>query len=100
MRKMGEIRIGISGWTYEPWRGVFYPQDLIQKKELAYASSVLRSIEINGTFYSMQRPTSFQKWAEETPPDFVFSIKGPRFITHIRRLKEVTQPLANFFSSG
>jgi uncharacterized protein YecE (DUF72 family) len=100
MRKIGDIRIGISGWTYAPWRGVFYPKDLVQKKELIYASSVLRSIEINGTFYSMQQPTSFRRWAAETPSDFVFSVKGPKFLTHIRRLKEAEQPLANFFSSG
>lgn len=100
MREIGDIRIGISGWTYAPWRGVFYPKDLVQKKELTYASSVLRSIEINGTFYSMQQPASFQRWAAETPADFVFSVKGPKFLTHIRRLKDAEQPLANFFSSG
>lgn len=96
----GVIRVGISGWTYEPWRGTFYPSDLPQNKELAYASAILTSIEINGTFYSLQRPTSYASWYEQTPPDFVFSVKGPRFITHIRRLREIKAPLANFFLSG
>ena len=96
---MSEIRIGISGWTYTPWRGVFYPEDWPQKKELAYASRQVSSIEINGTFYSLQRPESYHKWHEETPDDFVFSVKGGRFITHLRRLKEVEKPLANFFAS-
>jgi uncharacterized protein YecE (DUF72 family) len=96
----GQIRIGISGWTYKPWRGVFYPKGLAQKKELAYAASLFPSIEINGTFYSLQRPSSFAAWAEQTPDNFVFAIKGSRFITHMRRLRNVEQPLANFFASG
>jgi uncharacterized protein YecE (DUF72 family) len=96
----GRVRIGISGWTYKPWRGVFYPKKLRQKGELAYAASLFPSIEINGTFYSLQRPSSFATWARETPDDFVFSIKGSRYITHLRRLREVEQPLANFFASG
>ncbi|HVJ09437.1 MAG TPA: DUF72 domain-containing protein [Acidisarcina sp.] len=100
MQPAGLVKIGISGWTYAPWRGVFYPEDLPHKRELTYASGVLNSIEINGTFYSMQRPGSFARWAEETPDDFVFSIKGPRYLTHIRRLKDAEQPLANFLSSG
>jgi uncharacterized protein YecE (DUF72 family) len=95
-----QIRIGISGWTYKPWRGVFYPTGLTQKKELAYAASQFPSIEINGTFYSLQRPSSFATWAEQTPGNFVFSIKGSRFITHIRRLRAIEQPLANFFAQG
>jgi uncharacterized protein YecE (DUF72 family) len=94
------IRIGISGWTYAPWRGVFYPKDLAQKRELEYASRQLNSIEINGTFYSLQRPSSYQTWYDQTPDDFLFSVKGPRFITHIRRLKDIDEPLANFFASG
>ena len=94
------IRIGISGWTYPPWRGVFYPEGLVQKQELAYASSVFRAIEINGTFYGMQTPDSFGRWAEETPDDFVFTVKAPRFITHIRRLREPLLPLAHFLASG
>src|ERR1700734_200486 len=96
----GKVRIGISGWRYIPWRGVFYPEKLTQKKELAYASSIFRSIEINGTFYSLQRPEYFEAWAGETPDDFVFSVKAPRFITHIRRLRDAKTPLANFLASG
>ncbi|MEO6874662.1 MAG: DUF72 domain-containing protein, partial [Opitutaceae bacterium] len=94
------IRIGISGWTYAPWRGTFFPRGLLQRHELAYASRHVSSIEINGTFYSLQQPSSYAKWCGETPPGFIFSVKGPRFITHIRRLKEVAAPLANFFASG
>ena len=96
----GKVRIGISGWRYEPWRGEFYPEGLRQKDELAFASTRFPTIEINGTFYSIQRPNSFAQWYEETPRDFMFAVKGPRFITHIRRLKEVESPLANFFASG
>ena len=99
-RKVGEVRVGISGWRYEPWRGKFYPEKLTQKKELEFASSKFRSLEINGTFYSIQRASSFSRWKEDTPEDFVFSVKGPRFITHIRRLREVETPLANFMASG
>ena len=94
------IRTGISGWTYRPWRGVFYPPGLPQRRELAYAASRLGSIEINGTFYSLQRPSSFARWRAETPDDFVFAVKGGRFITHLRRLREPRTPLANFFASG
>lgn len=94
------MRIGISGWTYKPWRGVFYPEDLTQKRELEHASNTFNSIEINGTFYSLQRPASFERWAAETPDEFVFSVKAPRFITHIRRLKDVQAPVANFLASG
>lgn len=100
MTARGQVRIGISGWRYKPWRGVFYPEELTQKDELAYASKMLNSIEINGTFYSLQRPESFARWAAETPDDFVFSVKGPRYITHIRRLKEVETPVATFLASG
>lgn len=100
MADAGAVRIGISGWRYEPWRGVFYPESLSQKNELRHASSIFRSIEINGTFYSLQRPESFTRWAQETPDDFVFTVKAPRFITHIRRLKEIKAPLANFLASG
>jgi uncharacterized protein YecE (DUF72 family) len=96
----GRVRIGISGWNYKPWRGDFYPKGLAQKKELAYASSLFPSIEINGTFYSLQRPSSFAAWAEQTPDDFVFAIKGSRFITHMLKLRGVEQALANFFASG
>lgn len=96
----GTVRIGISGWTYEPWRGMFYPERLTQKEELAYAAGKFPSIEINGTFYSLQKPASFARWAEETPDDFVFSVKATRFITHDRKLRDVEIPLANFFASG
>src|SRR4030081_271598 len=96
----GQVRIGISGWTYKPWRGDFYPVGLAHKKELAYAASLFPSVEINGTFYSLQRPSSFAAWAEQTPPNFVFAIKGSRYITHMLRLRKVERPLANFFASG
>src|SRR6266480_1800491 len=97
---MPQLRIGISGWTYVPWRGTFYPKDLPQKKELFYASRQLNSIEINGSFYSLQTPGSYRKWYDETPEGFVFSIKGGRFITHMKRLRNVRPALANFFASG
>jgi uncharacterized protein YecE (DUF72 family) len=96
----GQLRIGISGWTYAPWRGVFYPEDLPQARELHFASRQLNSIEINGSFYSLQTPASYRKWYEETPDDFVFAVKGGRFITHMKRLRDVRVPLANFFASG
>jgi uncharacterized protein YecE (DUF72 family) len=96
----GKVRIGISGWSYAPWRGKFYPAKLAHRRELAYAAGIFPSIEINGTFYSLQRPESFAKWAAETPEDFVFAVKGPRFITHMRRLTKVRVPLANFWASG
>lgn len=97
---MASIHIGISGWRYAPWRGDFYPKGLRQKDELAFASRAVSSIEINGSFYALQRPASYQAWYEQTPPGFVFSVKAPRFITHVRRLREVEGPLANFLASG
>ncbi|HME12404.1 MAG TPA: DUF72 domain-containing protein [Candidatus Acidoferrum sp.] len=100
MARGGKIRIGISGWRYEPWRGAFYPEKLPQKSELSFAAGKFNSLEINGTFYSLQRPSSFAGWKADTPDDFVFSVKCPRFITHIRRLREVEMPLANFLASG
>ncbi|OWV92829.1 hypothetical protein ATY81_16930 [Rhizobium sp. R72] len=100
MGKPGTIRIGISGWTYRPWRGVFYPEDLAQKDELFYASRQFASIEINGTFYGLQRPAVFESWRQATPDEFVFAIKGSRYITHMRRLGDIETPLANFFASG
>jgi uncharacterized protein YecE (DUF72 family) len=96
----GRVRIGISGWNYKGWRGKFYPPRLRQKDELAYAASLFPSIEINGTFYGLQRPSSFLTWFEQTPRDFVFAIKGSRFITHMLKLKSAEQALANFFASG
>src|SRR5665213_502472 len=100
MSGSGIVRIGISGWTYPPWRGVFFPEKVSQKRELEFAASTFRTIEINGTFYSLQRPSSYQSWAERTPEDFMFSVKGSRYITHLRRLREIETPLANFFASG
>ena len=94
------IRIGIGGWTYAPWRGVFYPDGLTQKRELEYASRKLTSIEINGTFYGSQKPESFAKWHDETPADFVFSVKGPRFATNRRVLADAGDSIERFFSSG
>jgi len=97
---MATVRIGISGWRYPPWRGVFFPKGLPQRNELAYAASIFPSIEINGSFYALQRPSSYGAWMEATPPNFQFSVKAPRFITHIKRLREVDIPVANFFASG
>jgi uncharacterized protein YecE (DUF72 family) len=96
----GCVRIGISGWRYTPWRGVFYPKDLPQRCELAYASRTFDSIEINGSFYSLQDVQSWAKWYADTPRGFTFAVKGPRFITHMKRLKQATHPLANFLASG
>jgi uncharacterized protein YecE (DUF72 family) len=95
-----ECRIGISGWTYQGWRGDFYPGGLPHRRELEYAASRLSSIEVNGSFYSLQRPSSYQRWHDDTPDDFVFAVKGGRFITHLKRLRDVEVPLANFFASG
>lgn len=97
---VGAIRIGISGWTYSAWRGHFYPIGLRQSQELAYAACRFSSLEINGTFYGLQKPRVFDHWASQTPKDFVFAVKGPRFITHVKRLRDVRAPLANFFASG
>jgi uncharacterized protein YecE (DUF72 family) len=95
-----DLRIGISGWTYPPWRGVFYPKKLPHRLELEFASRAFNSIEINGSFYSLQRPSSYQRWYADTPRGFVFSVKGARFITHMKKLRDVETPLANFFASG
>src|SRR3981081_1036664 len=100
MSPVGIVRIGISGWRYAPWRGKFYPAKLPHRRELAYAASIFPSVEINGTFYSLQRPENFAKWAAETPEGFVFSVKGSRFLTHMLRLKNARTPLANFLASG
>jgi len=97
---MATVRIGISGWRYEPWRRVFYPAALAQRRELEFAARAFPSIEINGSFYSLQSPASYSMWHDATPDDFVFSVKGPRYITHILRLRNVLRPLANFFASG
>jgi uncharacterized protein YecE (DUF72 family) len=94
------VRIGISGWRYVPWRGVFYPPGLPHEDELRFASRRLRTVEINGSFYSLQRPSSYRRWYEDTPDDFVFAVKGGRFLTHNKKLRDCEQPLANFFASG
>ena len=96
----GELRVGISGWRYVGWRGVFYPKDLAQRRELEFASRAFNSVEINGSFYSLQLPSSYQRWYSEAPAGFVFSVKGPRFISHRKKLRDVEAPLANFFASG
>jgi uncharacterized protein YecE (DUF72 family) len=97
---MGRIYIGISGWRYPPWRGVFYPERVIQDRELEFASRALPTIELNGSFYSLQRPESYAAWYDSTPPGFVFATKGNRFITHILRLQNIDKALANVFASG
>ena len=99
-RKSGQIRIGIGGWTFEPWRGVFYPNGLPHAKELSYASARLTSIEVNGTFYRTQSPATFRKWASEVPDGFVFSIKGSRFVTNRRVLREAGESIERFLDSG
>jgi uncharacterized protein YecE (DUF72 family) len=96
----GPIHIGISGWRYGGWRGRFYPKGLPQARELAYAAAQFDTIELNGSFYSLQRPESYRRWHAETPPGFVFAVKGGRFITHMKKLKDIETPLANFFASG
>jgi len=96
----GKIRIGVGGWTYEPWRGAFFPKGLPQAKELQYAGSKLTSIEINGTYYGSQKPASFIKWRDETPENFIFSVKGPRFATNRRVLAEAGESIERFFKTG
>jgi uncharacterized protein YecE (DUF72 family) len=94
------LRIGISGWRYAGWRGKFYPKDLPQDRELEFAGETFNSVEINGSFYSLQLPSSYQRWYEATPPGFLFAVKGGRFITHMKKLRGVETALANFFGSG
>jgi uncharacterized protein YecE (DUF72 family) len=96
----GHIYIGIGGWTFAPWRGVFYPDKLAHAKELAYAAERLTSIEINGTYYGSQKPESFRKWASEVPDGFIFSVKGPRFATNRRVLAEAGDSIKRFYDSG
>lgn len=97
---MKGIHIGISGWRYEPWRGDFYPEGLVQRRELEYASRTVNSIEVNGSFYSLQTPQRYIGWRDATPDDFVFSVKAPRYITHIKRLRDISEAMANFYGSG
>jgi len=99
-KKSGNIFIGVGGWTFEPWRGVFYPEKLTQAKELSYAASKLTSIEINGTYYGSQKPESFRKWASEVPDGFVFSVKGPRFAVNRSVLAEAGDSIKRFYDSG
>ena len=94
------VRIGISGWRYEPWRGVFYPEGLAQRRELEFCGQHFSTVEINGSFYSLQRPEYYEAWYRETPPGFLFSMKGSRYITHLLRLRNIEKPLANFYASG
>jgi uncharacterized protein YecE (DUF72 family) len=98
--RLPQIRIGISGWTYAPWRGIFYPEGLPHRLELSFAAGRFNSIEVNGTFYGSQKPATFERWREETPEDFVFAIKGPRYITHIKRLRDVEAALGRFLETG
>ena len=98
--KAGHVFIGIGGWTFAPWRGVFYPKGLAHAKELSYASERLTSIEVNGTFYRSQTPATFRKWASEVPDGFVFALKGPRFATNRRVLKEAGDSIKRFLDSG
>lgn len=100
MQSHGDIRIGVSGWTYAPWRGAFYPKGLPQTRELGYAASQFNALEINGTFYGIQVPQSFRAWGAAGPPDFCFAVKGPRYLTHMLKLTRIEAPLANFFASG
>lgn len=95
-----QVRIGISGWRYAPWRGTFYPPGLVQARELAFASRQFPTIELNGSFYALQRPSSYERWAAETPDGFVFTVKAPRYVTHILRLRDARPAIANFFASG
>jgi uncharacterized protein YecE (DUF72 family) len=100
MSEAPKIRVGIGGWVFPPWRGVFYPPGLPQARELGYASRQLTTIEINGTFYGPQKPASFRRWYDETPEDFVFSLKGPRFATHRSDLATAGPPIDRFLASG
>ncbi|UMG93079.1 DUF72 domain-containing protein [Nocardioides sp. TF02-7] len=96
----GAVRIGTSGWAYKSWRGDFYPKGLRQRDELAHLAGLMSSVEINGSFYSLQRASSYRSWVEQTPEDFVFAVKGSRYVTHLLQLREPAQALANFFASG
>jgi len=94
------IRIGISGWRYDPWRGVFYPEGMPHRRELEFCGRHFPTVEINGSFYSLQRPEYYEDWYRETPEGFLFAVKGSRYITHMLRLTNIEKPLANFFASG
>jgi len=100
MSSAAKIRVGIGGWVFPPWRGVFYPPGLPQARELAHASRQVTAIEINGTFYGSQKPASFHRWYDETPEDFLFSLKGPRFVTHRSDLATAGPSIDRFFTTG
>jgi uncharacterized protein YecE (DUF72 family) len=95
-----DVRIGVSGWTYKPWRGAFYPKGLAARRELAFLAAQFDTVEINGTFYCMQVPDSFARWHDDTPDNFIFAVKGPRYLTHMLKLRNAAAPLGNFFASG
>src|SRR5690554_5572476 len=97
---MGTVRIGTSGWVYKGWNDVFYPAGVPRRAALAYLAERMSTVEINGSFYSLQRPESYRRWYAETPRGFVFAVKGSRFITHNKKLRDVEVPLANFLASG
>lgn len=97
---MARLRIGISGWSYRPWRKVFYPADLPVDSELHFASRQFNTIELNASFYRLQRPENYREWRQRTPPGFVFAVKAPRFLTHVKRLKDLDEPLSVFLASG
>lgn len=99
-RAPGRIRVGVSGWRYARWRGDFYPKGLPQRRELEHIGTQFDTVELSGSFYSLQRPESYRRWRASVPPDFVFSVKGSRYVTHMLRLTHVEQALANFFASG
>ena len=97
---MAEVRVGVSGWRYASWRGDFYPKGLVQRRELEYVASQMSSVELNGSFYSLQRPSTYQRIVDSTPDDFPVAVKGSRYITHMRQLAGVETALANFLASG
>jgi len=97
---MAEVRVGVSGWRYASWRGDFYPAGLAQRRELEYIAGRMTSVEMNGSFYSLQRPTTYRRMVEQTPPGFVIAVKGGRFLTHFKRLVDTRTALANFLASG
>lgn len=99
-RDAGKVYVGVGGWNFAPWRGSFYPKGLVQARELHYASRELTSIEINSTFYGLQKPATFQKWHDETPDGFVFSLKAPRFVTHRKNLAQSAASIDRFLGSG
>ena len=100
MSRAGRILIGISGWRYKGWRGSFYPEDLPHRRELEFAAQHFDTIELNGSFYSLQRPQNYKQWHDETPDDFTFAVKGSRYITHMLKLNNAEAPLSNFIAQG